>query len=222
MDAIQLIQSNPRISFDDFRNATGLSRRSFYNYKKAAGASDGDRSPREASQLITRRSMRVRTATPDIAGAALVTDKRSRDYILYTLFLAPTIASTTNMYSVLSTITHDYISAFTLTGVFALTAIGFTAAGIRNHTTLWLIVALIVFEGFCNMARIFGGLYDIDLDTARVPLLREVHAILWLVPMKNCALGLGLFTAACIAAVQYSSIREITKKPQTVTIKNNV
>lgn len=219
MTATQLILDRPDITAHDWMQATGLKLRSFYQYRRRAlgSSSTDDTSLQYTGQDHTRAATRkVRTATPTLAGTGLVQNTAQRTRILYLIFLAPTVASVTNMFFVISQITHDLVSAVTLTTVFALTAIGFTAAGIRSHSTVRLIIALIAFEAFCNCIRIYGGLYDVHTNLPRIDFLAQVQSLLWFLSMKHCATTIGTFTAACIAAVQYSAIWEINKRPQTV------
>lgn len=221
---ISLFQDNPAISVSEWMNATGLKTRAYYNYRKRAyGAhqiedNQGDESqPRAIVKTNRRTAAKIQAAQQeaskrnDILGTSLVRTEGQRRAILIVLFLSPTLASVTNMYSVLTEISDNWFSAGVLTVVFALTALGFAIAGIRSRVTRSLIVGLVAFEAFCNMVRIYGGLYNY-VDGSSTHFLGEVQSLIWFLSSKHTATILSLFAAGTIAAVQYNSLNEINKK----------
>lgn len=115
------------------------------------------------------------------------------------------------MLAVMTEITMDEVSAWSLTAVFACTAVAFTLAGLKQRYTFALIVALVVFEAFCNAVNIYAGLYDFTAHTGS-HFLCKVQSFVWFLSLQHCATSLALFSALCIAGVQYSAIREINSR----------
>lgn len=216
VDALQLFLDHPHITREAWCRATGMSERSYYEYKRTAFPKNAaDVQEADANTAPRRRSVIAAQPQTDAVGTAIVQQRKHRSTILYCIFLAATIASAENMYYTISQFAADSLSAFALTIVFALTAIGITAAGMQHRSTVWLIGALVAFEAFCNCINIYGGLYDFAANAGTAFLMR-VQSLMWFISPKDCATLIAFFAAGCIAAVQYTAIREI-RQPQRKT-----
>lgn len=146
----------------------------------------------------------------DALGTALVQDVRLRNWLLIGVFSLATVASVENMYKVVSTFTTDMVSNVALTGVFAVSGIGFMLAGLRNRATIAIVASLVVFEAICNASSIFGGLYSWENPGIQTNVfLHRVHTLVHFVPLKNVAQCIALFAASAIASVQFFAIREV-------------
>ena len=196
------------------------------------GATDGDSTEMhtalEAGQSTAQHRTGNRTdrtpgrTTPhsaisaDALGTALVQDVKMRNRMLMGVFFLATVASVENMYKVVSTFTGDIVSNVALTGVFALSGIGFMLAGLKNKATIAIVASLVIFEALCNASSIFGGLYRWDSPNVQSNVfLNRVHTLVHFVPLKNVAQVIALFTAAAIAAVQFFAIREVRPAHRT-------
>lgn len=215
LDALQLFLDHPAITREAWCRATGMSERSYYEYKRTAFPKETTDTAVEAAP---KRS-RITTAAPptDAAGTAIV-QRQHRNAILYCIFGAATVASAENMYYTISQFAADTLSAIALTAVFAMSAIGITAAGMQHRNTGWLIGALVAFEAFCNGINIYGGLYDFATNAGTAFLMR-VQSLLWFMSAKDCATIIALFAAGCIAWVQYTAIREIRQPQRRIAVR---
>lgn len=217
---------HPELKPDLFEQLTGLSRRSFYVHKKRRAAQfagepseaaaqppalNGHARPMPTAQRTTAPKKPAPAPASEAGAIAALAQPKRQKAILYGVFGAATVASTHNMYAVMAEITMDDVSAYALTGVFACTAIGFTAAGLRKRYTFWLIVALVAFEAFCNATNIYAGLYDFTAH-AGTHFLCKVQSFVWFLSLQHCATTLALFAALCIAGVQYCALREINAR----------
>lgn len=219
VDALQLFLDNPSITPAEWMQHTGLRERSYYEYKRQAFP------PAPAVPTPTAKPQRTRSiavqnqqSSTDTKQTAIVQGKW-RDGILYTIFIAATVASAENMFYTISQFALDTFSAGALTIVFALTAIGFTAAGMQRDTTIYVVAALVAFEAFCNVANIYGGLYNFATDTGSTFLMR-VQSIAWFLTAKHCATCIAFFAGGCIAAVQYIAIKEIRQPQRRVAVRS--
>ena len=133
-----------------------------------------------------------------------------RECIIVGLLIAPTAASVRNMYTVTYHLSEHATDAVLLTTVLSVSALGFVAAGIRSWWAVSLAVVLILFESFCNLTRIYGGLMGTGATGNPTRFLGLVCDIFgsgshW------TAVVLGGITALFIAAVQYAAIFELNK-----------
>ncbi len=135
---------------------------------------------------------------------------RIRRALLISLLIAPTAASITNMFHVTREITGEPITAALYTVVLSVTALGFTLAGIRSWLTVLLAVVLIGYESFCNLSRLYYGLMG---GTSGNPtrFLGTVTDIFGS-GSHGTAIVIAGFSAAMLAAVQYSAIFELNKR----------
>lgn len=219
VDALQLFLDHPNITREAWCKATGMSERSYYEYKRTAYPRHATEPQQTDTTAAAPRRKSVVAAQPqtDTAGTAIV-HSQHRNKILYAIFLAATVASAENMYNTISQFAPDTLSALALTIVFALTAIGITAAGIQHGRTVYLIGALVAFEAFCNCINIYGGLYDFAANAGTAFLMR-VQSLLWFISPKDCATILAVFAAGCIAAVQYTAIKEIRQPQRKIAVR---
>lgn len=239
MNAATAFALHPQLDVDHFCRITGLSRRSYYAYKKKVQSSSAlqieqvqsgeprhDSAPAlhiydiPAPTALVKSAPTALSAKPRKSSAlhntapavnSVVQNPRRQKAILYGVFGAATLASVHNMLAVMTEITMDEVSAWSLTAVFAGTAVAFTLAGLKQRYTFALIVALVVFEAFCNAVNIYAGLYDFTTHTGS-HFLRKVQSFVWFLSLQHCATSLALFSALCIAGVQYSAIREINSR----------
>ncbi len=220
IDPRELFRTNPGITPDEFMRITGLKRRSYFKHKSALGltAQRSDiqvgaheahsaQGERRAMKTNNNSSAKANNAALRFQPAEIVSTRNSR-WLLYTVFGAATVASVHNMFTVMAELTAEPVSAFSLTAVFACTAVAFTAAGMRDRFTFYLILALIGFEAFCNAANMYGWLYDFSTHTP-THFLQRVQSLVYFISAQHCAVVLSLFTALCIAGVQYAALREL-------------
>jgi hypothetical protein len=129
---------------------------------------------------------------------------------LTALLLAPTAASVTNMLHVTGEITGEPITAALYTVVLSITALGFTLSGIRSWVTVALAVILIGYESFCNLTRLYFGLMG-GVTGNPTRFLGTVTSI-FESGSHGTAIVIAAFSAAMLAAVQYTSILELQKR----------
>lgn len=221
VDALQLFLDNPNITCAEWMQQTGLRERSYYDYKRQAfPPAPAPESPAAKPQRTRSRSVAVQSHQPstDTKQTAIV-HGAWRNRILYIIFFAATVASAENMFYTISQFAHDTFSAIALTIVFALTAIGFTAAGMQGEKTIYVIAALVAFEAFCNCTNIYGGLYNFANNTGSAFLMR-VQSLFWFLTAKHCATCIAFFAGGCIAAVQYVAIKEIRQPRRRVAVRS--
>lgn len=132
-----------------------------------------------------------------------------RTVLLGLLLIAPTVASVQNMAHVSEEIMGDAVGAISLTVVLSLTSLGFILAKVKRWYTYVLTFALIAFEAFANLTRIFAGLmdggkYGTSEFLGRVCEVFESGS-------HYTAITIGTFTALLLAATQYATIYEINK-----------
>lgn len=101
-------------------------------------------------------------ASPDIPKQDTKTAKKQeskmRAWILYLLMAIPAVASLQNMHSVTHDITGHLVAAILLTALFSASPFLFVMAGVKNAPTGVLVACMVVYEAFCNLTRIYGGL----------------------------------------------------------------
>lgn len=131
-----------------------------------------------------------------------------RKIALISLMVAPTLASVANMYHVTAELT-DVFGAVCLTVLLSTSAVGFTLAGSKHSLAITVTVGTVLYESFCNLVRIYGGLMHghNGNPTKFLGLVTDVLAT----GTHGTAVFLGLFTAALISGVQYAAIFEMNK-----------
>ncbi|GAB4486591.1 MAG: hypothetical protein OHK0019_00520 [Saprospiraceae bacterium] len=78
--------------------------------------------------------------------------------LLALLMLAPAAASVQNMYHVTHDIGGDWFAAVCLTAVFSAAPFLFVLSGVKSRATGALVFFMVLYEAFCNVSRIYGGL----------------------------------------------------------------
>lgn len=131
-----------------------------------------------------------------------------RRVILIGLLIAPTGASVTNMYAVTGDITAEPITAALYTVILSASALGFTLAGVRSWVTVLLSVILIAYESFCNLTRLYYGLMG-GVSGNPTRFLGTVTDI-FQTGSHGTAIVIAGFSAAMLAAVQYTAILELS------------
>jgi hypothetical protein len=134
-----------------------------------------------------------------------------RQWVILFLLIAPTLASLRNMYNVTYLLSESSIDAALLTVVLSISALGFVVASGRTWYTLCLAGLLILFESFCNLTRIYGGLMGVGANWNPTRFLGLVTDIFGS-GSHQTAIFLAAFTAFFIAAVQYAAVFELNKK----------
>lgn len=129
--------------------------------------------------------------------------------VLVALLLVPTAASVTNMFAVSESITGEPVTALLYTVVLACSALGFTIAGSRSWITFTLSMALIAYESFCNLTRLYFGLMG-GVKGNPTRFLGTVTD-LFDTGSHGTALAIAGFSALMLAAVQYAAIFELQK-----------
>lgn len=130
--------------------------------------------------------------------------------ILYILMAMPAVASIQNMYSVTGDIAAHPFTAALLTGLFSATPFLFVLAGMRNRWTAALAGCMIVYECFCNVTRIYGGLTGFgygDFPTRFLGLVTDIFDT----GTYGTAKFLASVMAALAAAVFYAAYHELRK-----------
>lgn len=191
------------------------------NFAKVRELSSAEISLLESYPFRSRKNKvreKPRTEQPDSvvhrarSGAKKVASKwDSRRLLLLALLIAPTAASVGNMYHITAALTGNHADAVLLTVVLATSAIGFVVAGIRSWWSIALAVLLILFESFCNLTRIYGGLMGVGTTWNPTRFLGLVTDI-FNSGSHGTAVALGAFTAFFIAAVQYAAVFELNRK----------
>ena len=133
-----------------------------------------------------------------------------RRALLVCLLIAPTAASVTNMLHVTGEITGEPITAALYTVVLSITALGFTLSGIRSWVTVALAVVLIGYESFCNLTRLYFGLMGgvTGNPTRFIGTVTRIFES----GSHGTAIVIAAFSAAMLAAVQYTAILELQKR----------
>lgn len=175
---------------------------------KGHGAKSGStvRKPRAVAPVTenpeTREILRV-----SAIGEGLKSVKK-RQIALISLMIAPTLASVSNMYHVTAELT-DTLGAICLTVLLSTSAVGFTLSGAKHRLAIAVTVATVLYEAFCNLVRIYGGLMQgqngnptrfLGLVTDILPTGSHASAVI-----------LGIITAGLISGVQYAAIFEMQK-----------
>lgn len=133
---------------------------------------------------------------------------KRRQIALISLMIAPTLASVSNMYHVTAELT-DTLGAVCLTVLLSTSAVGFTLSGAKHRLAIAVTVATVLYEAFCNLVRIYGGLMQgqsgnptkfLGLVTDILPTGSHASAVI-----------LGIITAGLISGVQYAAIFEMQK-----------
>lgn len=182
-------------------------------------------SPAEIEMLeqypFRTKNKRVRESKPGGAGGRISSSRSGsrpsgkkwgwRQVLLLALLIAPTAASVGNMHHITAALTGSEFDSWLLTVVLATSAIGFVIAGIRSRWSIALAVLLILFESFCNLTRIYGGLMGVGSTWNPTRFLGLVTDI-FNTGSHGTAIALGSFTAFFIAAVQYAAVFELNKK----------
>lgn len=131
---------------------------------------------------------------------------KKRQIALISLMIAPTLASVSNMYHVTNELT-DALGAVCLTVLLSTSAVGFTLSGAKHRLAIAVTVATVLYEAFCNLVRIYGGLMQgqngnptkfLGLVTDILPTGSHASAVI-----------LGVITAGLISGVQYAAIFEM-------------
>lgn len=133
-----------------------------------------------------------------------------RKFILYTLMLIPAAASVQNMHGVTLDITGHWIAAVLLTGLFSGAPFLFVLAGVKNAPTGALVVCMVVYEGFCNLTRIYGGLTGFGktgFPTRFLGLVTDVFGT----GTHQTAVFLALIMAILAASTFYAAYFELNK-----------
>lgn len=170
------------------------------------------RPEKETPPPVPVRIVHVQAVPPQPAPAAETEPPKKesawRRPLLILLLIAPTLASTKNMFQVADQLT-DAFSAVLLTVVLSLTALGFVLAGVRSWLTIALAVLLIAYESMCNLVRIYAGLFAVSGNPTR---FLSQFCEVFNAGNHGSAIALAGATAFFIAAVQYSAVYELNKK----------
>ena len=170
----------------------------------------GESNPKPKPTAVTKPAAVAPASRPAIQ---VQPKKQSFDFsrlALYGLLIAPTAASVQNAFHVGAQIMGDVFGAICLTVVLSVTALGFVAAGARNWYTLCLAIVLVAYESFCNLTRIYGGLmHGGKFGTSEfLGLVTDVFGS----GSHYTAVTLAGFTAMLLAAVQYVSLFQLSKR----------
>lgn len=170
--------------------------------------------PREQKRIIRTETVTVNQPLPTTPGGEAPPARQGwamREWILLLLIAAPTAASVRNMYSVTWQLSEYGIDATLLTAVLSISPLGFVLAGVRRWWAVWLTVLLIMFESFCNMTRVYGGLMGVWKNGNPTRFLGLVTDI-FNSGSHATAIILGAWGALFLAAVQYAALFELNRK----------
>lgn len=134
-----------------------------------------------------------------------------REFVLLALAFAPALASMRNMRNITHAISGNETDAVLITAVLSMAPVGFIVAGVRGRPVIGLSVLLILYESFCNLTRIYGGLMNVGKSGYPTRFLGLVTDI-FNSGSHGTAIALAAFTAFFIAAVQYAAVFELNKK----------
>lgn len=137
---------------------------------------------------------------------------RYRKPILYTLMGMPAIASVQNMYTVTVDIASHWVTAGLLTGLFSISPFLFVIAGVRSEWTKALAAAMIGYECFSNVTRIYGGLTGFghgDFPTRFLGLVTDIFNS----GTYETAKALAVIMALMAASVFYAAYFELNRRP---------
>jgi hypothetical protein len=131
--------------------------------------------------------------------------------ILIACMAVPAIASLQNMWAVTSDISGHISMSVLLTLLFSAFPFALTLAGATTKAGRLLVGTMIVYEGFCNFIRIYGGLTGFGKDGYPTRFLGIVTEVL-----NTGTYGTATILAAIMAllcgAVFYISYNELLKK----------
>lgn len=130
--------------------------------------------------------------------------------VLVALVAAPVLASVRNVYSVTWHLSEHSFDAAVLTTVLCASAPGFIAAGVRRWYVLALAVGIMLFEAFCNLAIIYGGLMGVGTSGNPTTFLKLVCDIFGSGPHWT-SIWLGSIAALILALVQFTAIYQLKK-----------
>lgn len=94
----------------------------------------------------------------DVPPPPLSKPNKFRRWILYCLMAIPALASIQNIHGVTFDITGHLFGSVLLTGLFSAAPFLFVLAGVKNAATRILVALMVIYEAFCNLTRIYGGL----------------------------------------------------------------
>ena len=135
---------------------------------------------------------------------------KTRSWILYMLMVIPAAASIQNIHGVTIDISRHESTAILLTALFSGAPFLFVLAGMKSLVTRGLTAALIGYECFCNLTRIFGWLTDfggVGYPTRFLGLVTEVFNS----GTHYTALALAALMSLLAASVFYVAYNELNK-----------
>ena len=131
--------------------------------------------------------------------------------ILIACMAVPAIASLQNMWAVTSDISGHISMSVLLTLLFSAFPFALTLAGATTKAGRLLVGTMIVYEGFCNFIRIYGGLTGFGKDGYPTRFLGIVTEVLN-TGTYGTATVLAAIMALLCGAVFYISYNELLKK----------
>ena len=130
--------------------------------------------------------------------------------LLALLMLAPAAASVQNMYHVTHDISGDWFAAVCLTAVFSAAPFMFVLSGVKSRATGALVFFMVLYEAFCNVSRIYGGLTGFGKGGFPTRFLGLVTDI-FNAGTHGTALVLSVIMAILAAGTFYAAYSEINK-----------
>jgi hypothetical protein len=113
---------------------------------------------KKESASVFSKTPAVQNVAPSEKPQATKQAGKTRAWILYLLMLIPAAASIQNMHGVTFDITGHLVASILLTALFSASPFLFVLAGVKNAPTGFLVACMVVYEAFCNLTRIYGGL----------------------------------------------------------------
>jgi len=135
----------------------------------------GEGSAQRSAAKGARQEPKQPKPRPNAAGAgrqpsepvAATLAEGHNDTGMYLVMAATMVVSWQNMYAVTGELfAENRVASLTLTGLLCLSPFVFALCGMVSGQVKLLIIALGVFEAFCNIARIYGGLTNFDSPKA--------------------------------------------------------
>lgn len=156
------------------------------------------------------------TPAPPPASVKVETKRNSFQILcLFIAFLIPTVASISNVYRIAHMMSDNPFTAKMITVVLSATALLFVAANLRNWFSVLVVLGLICFEAFCNLAATYRALIGTamygDHLSGKVSDFLDTVTSVTNSSFQGTAVFLGAAVGIALAAVQFAAFFEIKK-----------
>ena len=168
----------------------------------------------EKIKRVLIKPVEVKESSPVIETQEGTQEPKTRKWwqtaLLALLMLAPAAASVQNMYHVTHDIGGDWFAAVCLTAVFSAAPFMFVLSEVKSRATGALVAFMVLYEAFCNVSRIYGGLTGFGKGGFPTRFLGLVTDI-FNAGTHGTALVLAVIMATLAAGTFYAAYFEINK-----------